>query len=301
MESKKAKLRYDGISSNVRKFLTKVELEAGLKGYEDEKKAQYAASKLEGPAFDVYSRLSDEEKKLYHVIKAELLKEFEKGQQNRDEAIQELDRRNRMPGESSRTYAHKVKELVKLAYPDFAEGTRLSIAKDYFVRGLYADMQLALKTTVTFSSNSIDQLADEVARLELAGVKSRQQPKSEINNCNDITNDAINSIAERVLEKFKTLHVDKPEENKEETKVQSVSDGRKEKFRSDFRSNQFSNRGNNRNRRSGVGNYNASQPRKCRSCFSTEHLLRNCPTRFCQACGQRGHDQFDSKCPNFHP
>ena len=40
-----------------------------------------------------------------------------------------------LPGESPLTYAHKVKELVKLAYPSFPDATRLSIAKDYFVRG----------------------------------------------------------------------------------------------------------------------------------------------------------------------
>ena len=44
-------------------FLTKLELVAAIKGYEDEKKAQYLASKLVPPAFDVYLRLSAEDKK----------------------------------------------------------------------------------------------------------------------------------------------------------------------------------------------------------------------------------------------
>ena len=38
---------------------------------------------------------------------------------------------------------------------------------------------------------------------------------------------------------------------------------------------------------------------KCRSCQSTEHMFRSCPTRFCQACGKRGHDAWDKSCPNF--
>ena len=187
------------------------------------KKAQFAASKLDGPAFDVFTRLSDEDKNDYDKLKGELLKEFEKGQLNREEAIQELDERKRLPGESPLTYAHKVKELVKLAYPSFPDATRLSIAKDYFVRGLYTDMQLALKTTATFSTNSIDQLADEVSRLELAGVKSHQVPRAVINSCNEITDDAINSIAEKVFEKFKNLNAFGPSESRDEGYSRSLT------------------------------------------------------------------------------
>ena len=118
----------------MRAFLTKVELEAALKGHEDEKKAQFAASKLYGPAFDVYTRLADDKKKVYDEVKAQILKEFKKGQLNREEAIQELDTRKRLADESPQTFAHKIKELVKLAYPTFTDAVRNSIAKDYFVR-----------------------------------------------------------------------------------------------------------------------------------------------------------------------
>ncbi len=43
----------------------------------------------------------------------------------------------------------------------------------------------------------------------------------------------------------------------------------------------------------------SQQARKCRSCQSTEHLFRDCPTRFCQACGKRGHDAWQQSCPNY--
>ena len=39
---------------DVKRFITRIHLEASLKGYEDEKKAQYLGSKLLGPALDVY-------------------------------------------------------------------------------------------------------------------------------------------------------------------------------------------------------------------------------------------------------
>ena len=52
---------FDG-SGDIKAFLEKVKLQSALKGYEDQKAAQYLASRLEGQAFDVYMRLSDGDK-----------------------------------------------------------------------------------------------------------------------------------------------------------------------------------------------------------------------------------------------
>ena len=120
---------YDG-SGDVKRFITKVELEASLKNYENEKKAQYLGSKLLGPALDVYMRLTDEEKKDFTKIRDELLKEFERGQLNRDDALHQLEQRPRLQGESALTFAYKIIELVKLSYPTFDETVRTSSAKD---------------------------------------------------------------------------------------------------------------------------------------------------------------------------
>ena len=97
---------------NVKEFLTKVELHSALNGYSGEKSAQNLASRLEGPAFDVYIRLATEDKNDFDKIKAELLKEFERGQVDREGAIAELTGRRRKAGESPQTFAHKLLELV---------------------------------------------------------------------------------------------------------------------------------------------------------------------------------------------
>ena len=115
--SKKAKITYDG-STDVKNFLTKVELEASLKEYEDEKKANFLASRLLGPAFDVYMRLTDENKKNFDEIKTELRKEFEGGQLNREEALNILQSRMGEATESPQTFAYKLLELVQLTYPN---------------------------------------------------------------------------------------------------------------------------------------------------------------------------------------
>ena len=41
---------------------------------------------------------------------------------------------------------YKLMELVKLAYPDFDNPTRATLATDYLVHGLHSDMQIALKS-----------------------------------------------------------------------------------------------------------------------------------------------------------
>ena len=74
--------------------------------------------------------------------------------------------------ESPQTFAYKLVELVKLSYPTFADGVRLTISKDYYMRGVHPDMQVALKSWGQFETSDIHALATETVRLELAGIKS---------------------------------------------------------------------------------------------------------------------------------
>ena len=115
MDSNKVNKYYDG-SSDIRKFVTKVELGASLKGHADEKKSQYIANTLAGHAMDVYLRIADADKKDPKKLIGELLKEFERGQLDREEAMAELDKRKRVQGESAETYAYKIIELNQVSH-----------------------------------------------------------------------------------------------------------------------------------------------------------------------------------------
>lgn len=88
-----------------------------LKGYQNEKAAQNLAGRLEGRTFDVYLRLSDDDKKDVSKLKADLLNEFECRKQNREIAMAELSNCTRQQDESPQTFAFKIWELIKLAYP----------------------------------------------------------------------------------------------------------------------------------------------------------------------------------------
>ena len=289
METKNVYKHYDG-TTDVRKFITKVELEASLKNHDGEKKAQYMASKLVGHAMDVYMRMPDEEKKDPAKVKSELLKEFERGQLNREEAIAELDTRKRLDTDSAENFAYKMIELVKLAYPSFTDDVRLSLAKDYFVRGLSKQLQLAIKSLPDYDTKDIKAIAKETVRLEIAGVSSvsplvasaEPQPRD----------DMVAAIADKVIEKLAGTNL----------LSGSVSDDAGEMNVVDNR-NGFDRRGRGRSRgRGGRGSNNArSQPKKCRCCKRQGHLVRDCPERYCQACGGRGHDQHSTECPNHQP
>ena len=198
-------------------------------------------------------------------------------------------------------------ELVKLAYPEFIEAVRKTIAKDYFMRGVHPEMQIALKSGANFATRDISALADETVRLELAGitsggkndiVSSQNNPYShEVANINEID---INSIAGKVIERLQ-LNLPEGQSNSTPADVNETKMKTDIKFTGNYRSNSY--RGcNNRGRKGqyqGTQNRQDIQPRKCRSCHSTEHLIRYCPVRFCQACGKRGHDQYSNTCSNF--
>ena len=187
-------------------FIEKVYLHSSLKGYENEKAAQNLASRLEGRAFDVYMRLSDQEKSDVSAIKAELLREFERGNQDRKVAIIELSNRTRKQDESTQTFAFKFQELVKLAYPTFDESALDTIAKDYFIKGLHPKMQVALKSWSDFTKANINQLTSETTRLQLAGIESFASNPSDSSSMNPIHSDTlVDEITNKVVEKSKGL------------------------------------------------------------------------------------------------
>ena len=299
---------------NLTEFVTKVELHSALKGFTGEKKAQNLASRLEGPAFDVYLRLSAEERKDFDQIKGELLKEFEKGQLNREEAIFELSNRNRLQGESALTYSYKIMELIKLAYPGFDDSARAILAKDYFVRGLHPDMRSALKAMEKFQSCDVKALAAETVRLELAGVKSNMTI-AKCHSANAISIDSgdeqihptvIDKIADKVVEKLNAMTTD-DQSGGNNSSASGVNYTSNQPFHRG-RGTPFGRRFQNRNRGQGRGsrftgnfrgNNTPSQQNKCRSCKSVDHFVASCPTRFCQACGQQGHDSWNPSCPNY--
>lgn len=299
MEStKKVKVTYDG-KSDVNSFLTKVELESSLKDYADEKKANFLASRLIGPAFDVYMRLSADKKKDFKEIQAELKKEFERGQLNREEALSILQNRPQGPKESPQTFEYKLVELVKLAYPDFADDVRQKIAKDYFIKGVHPEMQIALKSRASFADDDISVLATETVRLALAGVKSYSNCTTTSEACNSVGDihasipvqlpnaspDMINAIADVVVSKLKesSLGSSNSATGEDAEEVGNVGRGS----------------GGRRGRGRGGRNNGGNQIRRCRACQKTDHVIKNCPNKFCEACGQRGHSQYDRNCPNY--
>ena len=96
------------------------------------KKALAMASRLDGPAFECYERMSEEHQKDPAVVADELKQEFVKAERDRDTAIHELTGRSWRPGESPASFAHDICRLAKLAYPGFGADALDTIARDCF-------------------------------------------------------------------------------------------------------------------------------------------------------------------------
>ena len=183
-------------------LLEKVSIYAFLKRYNGEKAALNLASKLEGRAFHVYMRLHAADKKSVEKIQKELLEEFEHGNQNIEVAIFELNNRKREKDKSPQTFVFKLFELVQLAYPSFEDDALRTIAKDNFIRGVLPNMQVALKSFPDFATASIDKLAAETSRLQIAGIYSFASTVSHA--CMSVKNQSIDDIVSKVMQKPST-------------------------------------------------------------------------------------------------
>ena len=291
---------FDG-TGDVNVFLEKVSLHSSLKGYDGEKAAQNLASKLEGRAFDVYMRLSTADRKKVDKIHSELLKEFERGNLDRETAIVELSSRRRKSDESPQTFAYKIIELVKLAYPPFDDNTRKTIAKDYYLKGLHPKMQIALKSLPSFNDADVDKLTSETMRLQLAGIDSFASENNQKCMMSVEGPSMVDEIAAKVIEKMKGISIGShggEDGGKQETAsanfVGNQWRGYQRRGRGNFPTKSYRpSAGNPRNNRT------SQRGRKCRTCESPEHFFRECPLRFCQACGNKGHDAWDSSCPKY--
>ena len=228
-------------------------------------------------------------------------------------AISELKKRKRLPSESIENFAYQIKDFVKFAYSTFIDGIKSTIAKDYLVNGLSDEMQIWLKASPNFSTKTLKEVTELAASYEIAGVKSKM--KSEILNVTESTSIQDNitgksddsyedKIVDRVLEKLKRLNINEHEATVDEEVNffgRNSSRGRGGSRNRTSIGRIANPNFNDRRRRGGAnGNINKqTRSYKCRTCQSPDHLFRLCPQRFCQACGGRGHDAWDTTCPNY--
>ena len=140
---------------------------------------------------------------------------------------------------------------------------------------------------------------EETVRLELAGVTSMGKSRLSGAGINSVegaasasSDDFIDSVAEKVVEKLRGRDENEPE-------TVNWVDG--QRYRGNNRYWRGRGRGGYRGacRGRGASPLNSSSAKKCRNCNQTGHLVRQCPERYCQACGKQGHDQFNNICAKY--
>ena len=251
-------------------FIAKIEVLNKLKKYEGEE-----ASRLEESAFNVYLRLWVEDKKDFTKIRDELLKGFQRGNRDREEALSLLSTCQRNEGESAQDIAFRISRLVHLAYSSFTEAQRQVHEKDFFVKGLHPDMEVHLKSLEAFATSDMKALLDHTVRLEVAGVKSfRRKLTEEMNTVQEIRDDQIADFSRALETRIGDL----------EDAIANLNVGNRD-FRGRRSQGNFRGRGQRKNGRS------------CFNCGDKSHFVRQCPNRYCQSCGGTGHDAWNRNCP----
>lgn len=278
MASSKKVEYFDG-KGDVNSFLVKARLYNKLKKYEGEDAAVSLASRLQEPAFNVYLRMSDEDKKDVEKIEAELKKQYQVGNRDREEALHLLSAVHRKEDETAQDLSYRITELVKLAYPSFTVAAKAVHVKDAFINAVHPDMRKELKTLSNFATIDIDGLLDNTVRLEVAGVKSFYKPmKAEMNFVaqGDDTSETERNFNDRLGGLEEAI-----------AKLTVAS------------TNSWNNRGSQPHRgRNRENRFAGNRTNKCWNCGDPSHILRQCPKRFCQCCGGQGHDIWQNGgCP----
>ena len=275
MESSK-KVTFNG-KGDFNVFLTKVDLYNQLKGYNGETAAVSLASRLEEPAINVYMRMSDDDRKDIKKIQTELRTQYEVGNADREQALSLLGAIQRKEDETAKDFGYRVTALVKLAYPKFDNASKQVHEKDAFVKGCHPDMQMKLKTLENFADLDMKAIIENTVRLEVAGVKAVMKGfKAEMNSIDEQGACGSTSVGRDhlLLERLGNI-----EETIAKLSVtQNVPSGS--------------------GKPSPKTSPSTGKAKKCFKCQSTSHVVKKCPERFCQACGQKGHDWWMKSCPN---
>ena len=145
---------------------------------------------------------------------------------------------------------------------------------------------MKLKTLPEFKDMEVKTLVDNALRLEIAGVKSCV--KRNLENIGEIQESGPDASSPAGSQLENRVH------NLEGiiAQLSNVNFERRERGPGRGRG-QGQGRGRGRGRRN-----NRNNDRSCWNCGSQSHLVSQCPTRFCQSCGGRGHDAWQVACPN---
>ena len=231
------------------------------------KKALALASRLVGPAFENYRRLTDDERTDYATIEASLKREFMSGGADRMQAVRELRQRKWMEGEEPiEAFAHEIARLVDLAYPESNDVKTL--ARDAFLEGLPPNFQLYVKLDASNMTKSLRDLTDVVHHLQLVGIgkQSRSYP----------SHLPVSHVSEPEMQSF--MEVGNIQSFHEPKNIaQSVNSRQQQPWQPERY-----NVGRDRRRN--------SRRRFCYICGSPEHIRPNCPhIRDCHRCLKPGH------------
>jgi hypothetical protein len=158
-------------------FQAQFSIAAEMNGWQDDDKAVFLATALEGRAAMVLGSLSDKERRDYNKLVTALTVRFGMAHQS-ELARAKLKCRSRGKEESIPELAESVETLTRAAYPDASSDLQDTIAKDNFIDALLdEDMRLKVRQARPQSLQAALENALELESFQLASRHRNRTPR----------------------------------------------------------------------------------------------------------------------------
>lgn len=192
--------KFDGVG-DVERFLDHFDVVAKANNWNQEVQALQLPTALTKAAFDVYRRLSPEERGSISRLKAVLMKEFGAAALESDYALLFVSRR-RQVGESLSDFGEALKSLGRKAYPTFTDQQLEKLCQTHFINGgLSEALRVQLLVGSVEGQESFRDLIARARRLEqvlapslVRMVGAEGGMKSEVQKLTEV----VSALAEKV-------------------------------------------------------------------------------------------------------
>ena len=148
------------------------------------------------------------------------------------------------------------------------------------MKGVHTDRQRELKKDAPFSTKTLKQISERVTCLEITGVTSNITSKEEICTVKETT--CLETKIDKLINALEGITVNDMKEGRIDYAVASDRG--------------YRSRGRGYSKPTG---YHGPKQLECRICNIRDHLFRQCPNKYCQSCGNKGHDGWDKTCPKY--
>ena len=181
--------KYDGKTS-WEAFCAQFDIAARMNGWNDEDKAAFLATSLQGNATLVLSNLSEQDRRNYKLLVAALTSRFVVTHQS-ELARAKLKNRVKRRDETLPELVEGIESLTRVAYPDASQELQDVLARDHFIDALTdEDLRLRIRQAKPQSLQKALEIALELESFQLASKHRNRLSSGPIGHLRKVEKDA---------------------------------------------------------------------------------------------------------------